>query len=101
MSFVDEFFLNPMGHFYTVPGMLVYAIVFIAALFLVYKYILKKSGMKIDLVFMLSLVPFIIFGGSTRALRDAGFYTGYFFVSPGIYVTVFFITLLSLGLAIL
>ncbi len=101
MGFIDEYFLNPMGHYYTVPAMLLYGALFVIAIYLSYKYILKKIGLKIDLIFIISLIPFIIFGGSARALKDGGFYTGFFFMSPGIYVTVFFITLLSLLVSIL
>ena len=92
----NEYFIDVMGHHYTLIGVLTYALIFVAAIFLVYKYILKKIKFKIGLTFMLSLMPFIIFGGITRALKDAGFYQGFFFMSPGIYFTLFFITLASL-----
>ncbi|MBI5332243.1 MAG: DUF63 family protein [Candidatus Aenigmarchaeota archaeon] len=101
MSFIDDYFLNPMGHYYTLLGVLVYAIIFVIAIYLVYKYILKRFRIAIDYIFILSLVPFIIFGGMTRALRDAEVYKGFLFVSPGIYVTIFFITLISLAFSIL
>jgi uncharacterized membrane protein len=98
LDFIQEYFLDPMGHYYTLPGTIVYAILFIIAVFLVYKYLLKKF--RIDEKFMLSLLPFIILGGVMRSLEDAEFYSGYFFVSPGIYITVFFITLFSLIVSI-
>lgn len=94
-DFFQKYFIEPMGHYYTVPGTIVYAILFVIAVFLVYKYFLKKR-FKINERFMLSLLPFIILGGVMRSLEDAQFYSGYFFVSPGIYITVFFITLISL-----
>ncbi|MCD6477582.1 MAG: DUF63 family protein [Candidatus Aenigmarchaeota archaeon] len=93
MGFIEKYFLQPMGHYYTLPATIVYALIFVVAVFLVYKYILKKMKMKVDKNFILSLVPFIFLGGIMRALEDAGFYHGYFFVSPGIYVTLFFVTL--------
>ena len=101
MGLLEDIFINPMGHHYTVPATLVYGIIFIAAIYLIYKYVLKRFGIKIDLTFILSLVPFIIFGGMTRALRDAGMYTGYLFVSPGLYATLFFITLAALSFSVL
>lgn len=101
MSLIDELFMGPMGHHYTLPAILLYGLLFIAAIYLVYTFVLKKFKVKVNLVFILSLVPFIIYGGMTRALRDAGAYTGYLFVSPGIYITLFFITLASLIFSIL
>jgi len=95
LDFIQKYFIGPMGHYYTLPGTIVYAILFIIAVFLVYKYFLKKR-FKINEKFMLSLLPFIILGGVMRSLEDAEFYSGYFFVSPGIYITVFFIALISL-----
>ncbi len=100
MGFVEEYFSGVMGHHYTFIGVLSYGIIFAAAVYLVYEHLLKRIGFRIDGRFMLSLVPFIIFGGTTRALKDANFYQGFFFMSPGIYITIFFITLLSLLLSI-
>ncbi len=85
-----------MGHYYTLPNTVVYSLIFAAAVYLVYRYVLKKMNFRVDEKFMLSLVPFIFLGGIMRALEDAGFYQGFFFVSPGIYITVFFIALGSL-----
>jgi len=93
---LEEYFLNPMGQYYTVVGSLTYAVLFFVAIWIVYKYVLKKMSFKVDSIFMLSLVPFIILGGITRALKDAGFYSGFFFMSPGIYITLFFVTLAAL-----
>ncbi len=101
MDFFHEYFIKPMGHYYTLPNTIVYSLLFAIAVYLVYKYILKKMKFKVDKKFMLSLVPFILLGGIMRALEDAGFYQGFFFVSPGIYITVFFITLGSLLLSVL
>ncbi|MCX6695475.1 MAG: DUF63 family protein [Candidatus Altiarchaeota archaeon] len=56
---------------------------------------------RIDLNFVLSLVPFILYGASTRELVDHGFglYAGhsvypqnFYLVSPWIYFTMFFLT---------
>ena len=101
MGFIEEYFLEPMGHYYTAPTTIVYAILFVIAVFLVYKYILKRMRFEIDTTFMLSLLPFIILGGVMRSLEDAEFYQGFMFVSPGIYITLFFITLASLTFSIL
>ncbi|MCX6819052.1 MAG: DUF63 family protein [Candidatus Aenigmarchaeota archaeon] len=100
-DFISRYFLIPMGHYYTLPGTIAYAIFFVIAVLLVYKYILKKLKIKIDANFMLSLLPFIILGGVMRSLEDAEFYQSYFFVSPVIYITLFFIALSSLLFSVL
>jgi uncharacterized membrane protein len=100
-EFINKYFLIPMGHYYTLPATITYAILFIIAVLLVYKYLLKKLKFKIDKKFMLSLLPFIILGGVMRSLEDAEFYHSYMFVSPGIYITLFFITLVSLLFSVL
>lgn len=92
-SFFQRYFLEPMGHYYTLPATIAYALVFVLAVFVVYRYVLKKAPVKIDSMLLYSLVPFVALGGLTRVLRDAGFYGGYLFVSPVIYMTLFFITL--------
>ncbi len=101
MGLIEDVFISPMGHHYTLPAILFYGLLFILAVYIVYFQILKRFNVKVDSVFIYSLIPFIIFGGMTRALRDSGAYTGYFFVSPGLYVTMFLVTLCSLASSIL
>jgi uncharacterized membrane protein len=80
--------------------------------YIVFKLIpwLKPLLGRIDLAFVLMLVPFILYGSSMREMVDQelGVYTGHtsypanwFFVSPGIYFTMFAITLVCIfaGLA--
>ena len=81
--------------------------------FIVFKLIpwLKPVVGRIDLRFVLMLLPFIIYGSSMREMidQDLGIYAGHtvypanwFFVSPGIYFTMFFLTLacIFLGLGV-
>ena len=69
---------------------------------------------KIDRNFAAALIPFIFFGATTRVLSDAGFFAGYasdmaltpfmflyWVVAPGIFVTMFAITIGSLIFGIL
>lgn len=100
-DFINRYFLIPMGHYYTLPATLTYAIFFFIAVFLVYKFILRRIRFRVDENFMLSLLPFIILGGVMRSLEDAEFYHGYMFVSPGIYITVFFVALSALLFSVL
>ncbi len=97
---LNEKFLQPMCNYYTLEATLVYGLLLVAAVFGTYK-LLKKLKIKINRQFALALLPFILFGGSARALRDHGFFQGYLFCSPLIYFVVFAITLASLLAAIL
>ncbi len=90
-----------MGHYYTVPNTIVYSIVFVLFVYFVYKYFIKKTKIKVDKGFMLAVVPYIFLGGIMRSLEDSEFYRGVFFVSPGIYITILFITVFSILLSIL
>jgi uncharacterized membrane protein len=75
--------------------------------FIVFKLIpwLKPLLGRIDLAFVLMLVPFILYGSSMREMVDqeSGVYAGHtsypgnwFYVSPGIYFTMFAITLVCI-----
>ena len=66
---------------------------------------LKSLGFRIDRGFCFSLLPYIIFGATTRELvdRGLGWYAGhsvypqnFYLVSPTIYVTMFLLTLTCL-----
>jgi len=99
-SFFAEKFLQPMCYYYTLEATLVYGLLLVAAVFWTYK-LLQKLKIKIDRRFAIALLPFILFGGSARALRDHGFYQGYLFCSPLIYFLVFAIALTTLLAAVI
>jgi len=102
-DFINENFLDPLCHYYTTVGTLTYGLILILAVLGTYK-LLKKLKVKIDRKFFLALLPFIIYGGWTRALRDynLGIYgQSKLFCSPPIYFFVYAIALLSLLLGIL
>jgi uncharacterized membrane protein len=102
-NFINENFLNPLCHYYTTIGTLTYGLILILAVLGTYK-LLKKLKIKIDKKFFLALLPFIIYGGWTRALRDynLGIYgQSKLFCSPPIYFFVYAITLASLLLSLL
>jgi uncharacterized membrane protein len=102
-DFINENFLNPLCQYYTPIGTITYGIILILAVLGTYK-LLKKLKIKIDKRFFLALLPFIIYGGWTRALRDynLGVYgQSKLFCSPPIYFFVYAITLASLLLGLL
>ncbi len=102
-EFINENFLTPLCHYYTTVGTITYGLILILAVLGTYK-LLKKLKIKIDKRFFLALLPFIIYGGWTRALRDYGlgiYGESKLFCSPPIYFFVFVITLASLLLGLL
>ncbi|PKP60688.1 MAG: hypothetical protein CVT88_02300 [Candidatus Altiarchaeales archaeon HGW-Altiarchaeales-1] len=86
---------------YTWFNTIMFGIVLIIALFLVIK-LMKKWNIEIDKNFVFALLPFILFGSTMRALADAEIYPNrpdvlaFFFIAPGIYFTIFLITIASL-----
>ena len=92
MAFIEDFintnYILPLCKYYTLPGTLTYGIILVAAVALVYK-LLQKLEIKIDKHFFYALLPFIIFGGWTRALRDHNLYDGWWWCSPPIYFLIF------------
>lgn len=102
-DFINENFITPLCRYYTIIGTLTYGIILIIAVIGTYK-LLKKLKIKIDKRFFLALLPFIIYGGWTRALRDYGlgaYDQNPLFCSPPIYFFVYFIALASLFLGLL
>jgi len=100
-SFISENFLTPMCRYYTPIGTITYGIILILAVLGTYK-LLKRLKIKIDKRFFIGILPFIIYGGWTRALRDhmLGIYQSNFFCSPPIYFVIFAMALGSLLIGI-
>jgi uncharacterized membrane protein len=90
-----EKFIIPHCHYYTVETTLLYGLIFVVAVVGVYK-LLQKLKIKIDRNLFLAVIPFILYGGWTRALGDHGLYQGWWWCSPFIYVIVFCIAIASL-----
>ncbi|CEG12765.1 conserved membrane hypothetical protein [groundwater metagenome] len=82
---------------YTWFNTIMFGIILVAALFFVIK-LMKKWNIEIDKNFVFALIPFILFGSTMRALADAEIYPhrpdtlAFFFIAPGIYFTIFIIT---------
>lgn len=95
-----DYFLYPKATEYDVPKTLLYAIVFVLAIWLVYRF-LKNRKIKVDKRLAVAISPYVAFGGILRVLQDIGIVDSYLFVTPVIYATVFFITFLTLNLSLL
>jgi uncharacterized membrane protein len=73
---------------YNVCNTLVYSLLLIFCVYLVYV-VLKKLKVKIDWKLALAIFPYVILGSSTRVLEDVNLLTGFWFISPGIWVLFF------------
>jgi len=93
-NFFQRYFIDPIINLsgYNWINSFVYALVLIAAIFLIYK-LLKFLKIEVNLRFALSLSPYIFLGSILRVLRDANFLTSPVFVSPLIYILIFLIAL--------
>jgi len=100
-NFINTNYLEPLCRFYTPVGTITYGILLVIAVYGTYR-LLEKLNVKINKKFLIAILPFIIYGGWTRALRDysLGIYQSKLFCSPPIYFFIFAVTLFSLLLAI-
>ncbi len=83
---------------------LVYGAIMLAVMFLIIYPLLNRKGMKFDFKFMLSLLPYILLGGTLRVLEDMALLPrsfsplelGYWVITPGIYILIAAVTIASL-----
>ncbi|MEE9323102.1 MAG: DUF63 family protein [Candidatus Aenigmarchaeota archaeon] len=108
MDFLYEYFLKPIlsnGWFNPVNS-IAYGIILVAGVYLVFR-LLKKMNIHIDRYFLYAILPFILWGASTRVLHDAAYYgalTGPLgelyslpiFPTPGSYMITFLLALIAL-----
>ncbi len=90
-EFLDRYFIEPMytGEGYNLPNTIVYGIALGLGIIASYK-IIKKLNIDIDRRFLYSLLPFLVFGSTVRALADAEIIPKIFpFLTPGIFFTTF------------
>lgn len=90
--FVDPF-VNDLN--YNIYNTLGYAIILILAVWGIY-HLLKKTNIKIDRHFIISLIPFIAFGSAFRVWTDAGIVKSPFFITPGSYIVTASLVLASI-----
>jgi uncharacterized membrane protein len=75
---------------YTLESEITYGLILVIAIFGIYK-LLKKYDIKIDWRFVLVLMPYILFGPTSRVLEDTGYFSEpfvYWFISPLIYFQI-------------
>jgi len=100
-NFFTDNFITPLCRYYTPVNTVTYGIILVLAVYGTYK-LLRYLKVDIDRRFLIGVLPFIIYGGWTRALRDheLGIYTSNLFCSPPIYFFVFGVALASLLLGL-
>ncbi len=102
-EFFYEYFLKTMCYQYNIVNTIIYGLVLVIAVFGAYK-LLERLKIKIDRKLFYAVIPFILFGGSARALRDhteiGTIFQGMMFCSPLIYFVIFAIALGSLFIGI-
>ncbi|MDD1685418.1 DUF63 family protein [Methanoregula sp.] len=101
-DFIYKYYIDPirLGQPYNVVDTLTYAIILVAAVYLLYRWLttstwLADIGFKIDATFILSTLPYVVLGGVMRVIEDTGMITGdfkYLLITPLIYFVLFFYT---------
>ncbi|HLC51299.1 MAG TPA: DUF63 family protein [archaeon] len=99
MGFIEEKFIAPLCSYYTLEATITYGLILVAAVYGVYK-LLIRLNVRFDRRLVIGLLPFIIYGGWTRALRDHQLYQGWWWCSPPIYFMIFAAALGSLLLGL-
>lgn len=92
-DFIYKYYIDPVRYEqpYNAVETITYALILIAALYLIY-YWFKKTDMKIDGPFVLATLPYVILGGVLRVVQDAHMISSdlqFLLVTPPIYVLLF------------
>jgi uncharacterized membrane protein len=97
-EFIQRYFIEPIysGEGYNVYNTVVYGLLLGVGIILT-EDLLKKFKIEIDGRFAFALLPFLTLAAILRSLVDASVIgKSFFFITPGIFLTTFTITLLSL-----
>jgi uncharacterized membrane protein len=102
-DFIYKYYIDPItqGQSYNVVDTLTYAIILVAGVYLLYRWLststwLSDIGFVIDSDFILATLPYVVLGGLLRVVEDTGMITGnlkYLFITPIIYFVLFFFTI--------
>jgi len=96
-EFVEKYFLDPIKYNtgYNIVNTTVYAIILVAAVFLIYK-AFKRFKIKVDRYFITGAVPYIVLGSIMRVLQDKHVLDSIIFITPLMYITAAAITVVAL-----
>lgn len=98
-NFVNIHFILPLGRSYNPVNSVVYAILLFAGIFLLSKVFLVLK-VKIDVKFLVAIIPFILLGSCLRVFYDIKIFDSLFLVSPLIYFLIFAFALICLLLSL-
>ncbi|WP_214021114.1 DUF63 family protein [Methanoculleus sp.] len=92
-EFLYKYYIDPIryGEAYTLVDTLTYALILIAAVYLVYRG-LRRYKFAIDDELVLATMPFVVLGGLLRVVEDTGMITSDFrflLITPLIFFTIF------------
>jgi len=107
-DFFQDYFLSPIqsNGWFNPVNTIVYSIILVIAVYLVYR-LLRRMDVAIDNRFWLAILPFIVWGSTTRVLHDAAFagiltpalnafYSSNIFPTPGSYFITFTLAIVVL-----
>ncbi len=110
---INEYFIAPIlqNGWYNPVNTIVYSILLVVGVYLVYR-MLRRMDIHIDLRFFIAILPFILWGSTTRVLHDAAyagaltpelnaFYGSPIFPTPGSYIITFALALFILIISLL
>ncbi|HOP09153.1 MAG TPA: DUF63 family protein [Candidatus Methanofastidiosa archaeon] len=97
-DFISKYFIDPITQHsgYNIVNTVTYAVIFAIGTYFGIKFF-EKIRVKIDKKLILSLIPFMILGGTSRALVDAEVYPDTpILITPGIYITIALVTIATM-----
>jgi len=99
-EFLYKYYIDPIryGHAYTLVDTLTYALILIAAVYIVYRG-LQRYKIAVDDELVLATMPFVVLGGLLRVVEDTGMITSdlrFLLITPLIFFTVFVVAAVAL-----
>ncbi len=99
-EFLYKYYIDPIryGQAYTLVDTLTYALILIAAVYIVYRG-LRRYKIAVDDELVLATLPFVVLGGLLRVVEDTGMITSDFrflLITPLIFFTVFVVAAIAL-----
>ena len=99
-EFIYKYYIDPIryGEAYTLVDTLTYALILIAAVYLVYRG-LRRYKIAVDDELVLATLPFVVLGGFLRVVEDTGMITSdlrFLLITPLIFFVIFVIAVVAL-----
>ncbi|MDI9633660.1 MAG: DUF63 family protein [Methanolinea sp.] len=93
-EFIEKYYIDPIryGQPYNVVDTTTYAVVLVAAVYLLSRWLSRSRTVRVDRDFVLATLPFVVMGGLLRVVEDTGIVpTGwnYLLITPLIFFVLF------------